>query len=131
MRCVDGFSLHNDQAMEASVFRFKRCMCMTVLICFRAKIRNVQLANPPIHVYTTAERDAHAIEALEKMSSFLGRGPRMIASALAPNEIIVVGDIIAAWYMSAPSLKRNLNIGCQSCGLPLMATQPDCAAQSR
>ncbi len=35
--------------------------------------------------------DANAIKALEKMSRFLGRGLRMIASALAPSEIIIVG----------------------------------------
>lgn len=55
--------------------------------------------------------DANAIKALEKMSSFLGRGLRMIASALAPSEIIIVGDITAAWHMFGPKVeaefKRN------------------------
>lgn len=55
--------------------------------------------------------DADATMALEKMASFLGRGLRMIASALAPNEIIIVGDITAVWYMFGrvveTELKRN------------------------
>ena len=55
--------------------------------------------------------DADAVKALEKMASFLGRGLRMIASALAPNEIIIVGDITAVWYMFGKvveaELKRN------------------------
>lgn len=55
--------------------------------------------------------DADAMMALEKMASFLGRGLRMIASALAPNEIIIVGDITAVWYMFGrvveAELKRN------------------------
>jgi predicted NBD/HSP70 family sugar kinase len=52
--------------------------------------------------------DANAIKALEKMSSFLGRGLRMIASALAPNEIVIVGDITAAWYMFGPIVEAEL-----------------------
>jgi predicted NBD/HSP70 family sugar kinase len=55
--------------------------------------------------------DANAVRALEKMSSFLGRGLRMIASALAPSEIVIVGDITAAWHQFGPiveaELKRN------------------------
>jgi predicted NBD/HSP70 family sugar kinase len=55
--------------------------------------------------------DSNAVKALEKMSSFLGRGLRMIASALAPSEIVIVGDITAAWHLFGPiveaELKRN------------------------
>jgi len=55
--------------------------------------------------------DANAVQALEKMALFLGRGLRMIASALAPNEIIIVGDITTVWYMFGKSVeaefKRN------------------------
>ena len=52
--------------------------------------------------------DAHAMRALEKMCMFLGRGLRMIASALAPNEIIVVGDITAAWHLFGPAVELEL-----------------------
>jgi predicted NBD/HSP70 family sugar kinase len=52
--------------------------------------------------------DRHAIQALEKMSSYLGRGLRMIASALAPSEIIVVGDITSAWRMFGPKVEMEL-----------------------
>ncbi len=52
--------------------------------------------------------DTNAIKALEKMSSFLGRGLRMIASALAPNEIVIVGDITAAWYLFGPIVEAEL-----------------------
>ncbi|MCU1320367.1 MAG: hypothetical protein JWM43_16 [Acidobacteriaceae bacterium] len=52
--------------------------------------------------------DAHAIEALHKMARFLGRGLRTIISALAPSEIIIVGDITAAWYMFGPSVEAEL-----------------------
>jgi predicted NBD/HSP70 family sugar kinase len=52
--------------------------------------------------------DEVAIKALEKMSLYLGRGLRMIASALAPSEIIVVGDITSAWHMFGPMIEEEL-----------------------
>jgi predicted NBD/HSP70 family sugar kinase len=52
--------------------------------------------------------DQNAIKALEKMSLYLGRGLRMIASALAPSEIIVVGDITSAWHMFGPKIEAEL-----------------------
>lgn len=42
--------------------------------------------------------DLHATKALTKMSRELGRGMRMLATALAPQEIVVVGDITAMWH---------------------------------
>jgi predicted NBD/HSP70 family sugar kinase len=53
--------------------------------------------------------DRIAIRALEKMSVFLGQGLRMIASALAPNEIVIVGDITAAWHRFGPIVEAELN----------------------
>lgn len=41
--------------------------------------------------------DATAKQAIDRMAIALGRGMHMIASALAPSEIIVVGDITGAW----------------------------------
>jgi predicted NBD/HSP70 family sugar kinase len=52
--------------------------------------------------------DTNAVKALEKMSSFLGRGLRMIASALAPSEIVIVGDITAAWYLFGPIVEAEM-----------------------
>jgi len=53
--------------------------------------------------------DQSALKALEKMSSFLGRGLRMIASALAPSEIVIVGDITSAWHLFGPQIEIELN----------------------
>mgnify|MGYP001551913189 CR=1 FL=1 len=52
--------------------------------------------------------DAQAIAALEKMSLFLGRGLRMIASALAPKEIVIVGELTAIWYMFGKQVEAEL-----------------------
>jgi predicted NBD/HSP70 family sugar kinase len=40
-----------------------------------------------------------AIDALIRMSSYLGRGIRMIISSLDPKEIVVVGDVCSAWHL--------------------------------
>jgi len=42
--------------------------------------------------------DPCALAALTQMAECLGRGMRMIAAALAPAEIVVVGEITAAWH---------------------------------
>jgi predicted NBD/HSP70 family sugar kinase len=52
--------------------------------------------------------DAPAKKALDKMCAALGRGMRMIASALAPNEIVVVGDITTVWYMVGPVVEAEM-----------------------
>ena len=52
--------------------------------------------------------DKKATEALSKMAVQLGRGIRMISSALAPNEIVVVGDVTAVWHMLGPIVESEL-----------------------
>jgi predicted NBD/HSP70 family sugar kinase len=41
--------------------------------------------------------DARAERALETMAHYLGRGMRMIVAALAPERIIVIGDLTRSW----------------------------------
>jgi predicted NBD/HSP70 family sugar kinase len=42
--------------------------------------------------------DKAAVQALTRMAEYLGRGIRMISAALAPREIVVVGDITTVWH---------------------------------
>ena len=42
------------------------------------------------------------------MADNLGRGVRMIASALAPQEIVIVGDIVSAWDVCGPIAQAEL-----------------------
>jgi predicted NBD/HSP70 family sugar kinase len=44
------------------------------------------------------DHDPVALTALKRVAENLGRGMRMIAAALAPDEIVVVGEITAAWH---------------------------------
>ena len=43
-------------------------------------------------------QDKAAVAALKSMAENLGRGMRMIAAALSPSEIVVVGEITEAWH---------------------------------
>jgi predicted NBD/HSP70 family sugar kinase len=52
--------------------------------------------------------DAAAVEAIGQMCKALGRGMHMIASALAPSEIVVVGDITTAWHVAGPVIEAEM-----------------------
>lgn len=49
-----------------------------------------------------------AIATLEWMSTNLGRGLRMITTALAPKEIVIVGDVTTAWYRFGPMIEEEM-----------------------
>jgi predicted NBD/HSP70 family sugar kinase len=55
--------------------------------------------------------DTAAVEALTRMASYLGRGIRMVISGLDPREVVIVGDLSAAWHLMEPvihgEMKRN------------------------
>jgi predicted NBD/HSP70 family sugar kinase len=53
-------------------------------------------------------KDRKALEALERMSKALGRGMHMIVSALAPSEIIVVGELTRLWAVASPIIHAEL-----------------------
>jgi predicted NBD/HSP70 family sugar kinase len=46
--------------------------------------------------------DAHAREALEKMAHSLGKGMRMIVAGLAPERILIVGELTRPWDRFGP-----------------------------
>jgi predicted NBD/HSP70 family sugar kinase len=49
-----------------------------------------------------------AIDALVRMSSYLGRGIRMIISSLDPKEIVIVGDVCSAWHLLEPGILAEM-----------------------
>jgi len=53
-------------------------------------------------------RDPHALTAIEKMCRGLGRGMHMIVSALAPNEIVVVGEITRVWPLASSIIAAEM-----------------------
>jgi predicted NBD/HSP70 family sugar kinase len=54
-------------------------------------------------------RDAAATEAFDRMCKALGRGMHMIALALAPSEIVVVGDITTVWHLAGPAIETEMH----------------------
>jgi predicted NBD/HSP70 family sugar kinase len=47
-------------------------------------------------------------KAIDRMCAALGRGMHMIASALAPSEIVVVGDITTLWHCAGPLIEAEM-----------------------
>jgi predicted NBD/HSP70 family sugar kinase len=79
--------------------------CWEMLASNRAAIRYYMEKSPNAAVPTFEQLlkmgqngDKAANEALKTMAKHLGAGMRMITAALAPREIIVVGDITTAWH---------------------------------
>lgn len=52
--------------------------------------------------------DSKALAALEKMCKALGRGMHMIVASLAPDEIIVVGELVRVWPLAYPLINAEL-----------------------
>jgi predicted NBD/HSP70 family sugar kinase len=53
-------------------------------------------------------RDRKALAAIEKMCKALARGMHMIVTALAPSEIIVVGELTRIWAVAFPIINAEL-----------------------
>lgn len=73
-------------------------------------------------------KDKFAVEALTKMCAALGRGMHMVVSALAPGEIILVGEITRLWPLISPVIEAELR-RFPLIGIPTlrMASNPDTA----
>jgi predicted NBD/HSP70 family sugar kinase len=52
--------------------------------------------------------DPPASNAIARMCAALGRGLHMIASALAPAEIVIVGDITTIWTLAGPLIETEM-----------------------
>ncbi|MGA8728855.1 MAG: ROK family transcriptional regulator [Terracidiphilus sp.] len=52
--------------------------------------------------------DPAAQQALDKMCKALGRGMHMISLALAPSELVVVGDITTFWHVAGPAIDTEM-----------------------
>jgi predicted NBD/HSP70 family sugar kinase len=52
--------------------------------------------------------DVKAAEALNTQAHYLGRGMRMIVAGLAPERIVVVGDLTRAWHRFGPIIESEI-----------------------
>ncbi len=90
--------------------------CWEMLASNRAAVRYfVEMApSAPVPTFEQLLRlgqdgDAIACQALQKMAKHLGAGIRVIMAALAPREIIIVGDITTAWHLFGSSVLAEMN----------------------
>jgi predicted NBD/HSP70 family sugar kinase len=67
-----------------------------------------RIANFEALVALAKNGDPAALKAIDKMARNLGRGMRMIATALAPGAIVVVGDVCVVWDRIAVAIKKEL-----------------------
>jgi predicted NBD/HSP70 family sugar kinase len=58
--------------------------------------------------------DRRAVTALQTMAHYLGRGMRLIVAGLAPERIVVVGDLTRSWSLFGPIIQAEV----QSQALP-------------
>jgi|SRR5579864_6280180 len=56
-------------------------------------------------------RDPLAQKALEKMARALGRGMRMMVTGLAPEEIVIVGELTRQWFRFATAIEEEVAAG--------------------
>ena len=88
--------------------------CWETLASNRAGLRYYnELSKSPApsfeNVVQLAEaEDKTALLAITKMSNALGRGMHMIVSALAPSEIVVVGEVTRLWDFVLPLIDAQL-----------------------
>jgi predicted NBD/HSP70 family sugar kinase len=52
--------------------------------------------------------DACAVQALETMAHYLGRGMRMIVAGLDPEQILVIGDLTRSWQRMGPIIDAEV-----------------------
>ena len=52
--------------------------------------------------------NTRATRALEKMAHYLGRGMRMIVAGLAPERIILIGDLTRSWHRFGPVIEQEV-----------------------
>ena len=64
--------------------------------------------------------DSAAIQALEKMAHAIGRGLRMIVAGLAPEEIVVVGELTRLWQRLGPAIQAEVAAGALVGDTPLV-----------
>jgi predicted NBD/HSP70 family sugar kinase len=75
---------------------------------YYAEIAKKSLSSFDDLIQLARANDPAAMQALTNMCKALGRGMHMIALALAPGEIVVVGDIANVWDLAGPVIATEM-----------------------
>ncbi len=71
------------------------------------------------------EGDASAIEAMSRQAACLGRGLRLVTVALAPEVILVAGDITTSWSRFGPIIQAEIENSMLAGPVPRLAVTND------
>lgn len=89
--------------------------CWEVFASNRAALRYYGEWNPegqdpsfPELLARADQGDERAAAALDKMAHYLGRGMRMVVAGLAPERIVVIGDLTRAWRRFGPVIEAEV-----------------------
>jgi predicted NBD/HSP70 family sugar kinase len=90
--------------------------CWEVYASSNAALRYYAESKPKVVARTiedllrlASEEDPKAIAALTRQAEYVGLGLRTIAAALAPQVILIAGDIVSAWTRLAPVIEKALS----------------------
>jgi predicted NBD/HSP70 family sugar kinase len=99
--------------------------CWEVFASTRAALRYYLEAGGDTGILTFGELlsradngDARASSALETMAHHLGRGMRMVVAGLAPERIVVVGDLTKSWKRFGPIIEAEVRAQALAGGCP-------------
>jgi len=89
--------------------------CWEVYASNRAALRYYHQGKTPAGELSFADllslaeqEDPRAVSALDQMAHYLGRGMRMIVAGLAPERIIVIGDVTRSWRRIGPAVEAEV-----------------------
>jgi len=87
--------------------------CWEVYASSNAALRYYAESKPKVAVRTiedllrlAGEEDEKAVAALTRQAEYVGKGLRLISATLAPEVILIAGDIVAAWGRLAPVIEK-------------------------
>ncbi|MFL6414308.1 MAG: ROK family protein [Bryobacteraceae bacterium] len=98
--------------------------CWEAFASNRAALRYYENGSQPVarsfaEIMSLAEQgDVTASRALEKMAHYLGKGMRIIVAGLAPERIIIVGELTRAWKRFGPVIEEEVKAQMLPGGVP-------------
>ena len=87
--------------------------CWEVFASSNAALRYYEESKPKISVRTmedllrlVGEDDPKAVAAVTRQAEAIGRGLRLVSAALAPEVILIAGDLVTAWERFGPVIEQ-------------------------
>jgi len=82
--------------------------CSAALRYFRESVPKAKRVTFHELLHLADAGNPNAIQALEKQAMYIGKGLRMVTAALAPEVILVDGNVTSAWDRFAPAIEKEL-----------------------